>query len=202
MEGSGDGFRKRLTGEGLIRALEERIGCRRRTGKRLSNFDRCSALTERRRDVPGMAACPVAVQRGTLKRLDEAFRHFFRRAKARRKAANRRRDRQQDVSRRIAGRAGTVVLGCLNVRDMTRSAKGMAEEPERNVAQKADLNRAVAGTGWTAFAAMLEYWAANVINLSAAYTSRTHAMSAGRRTPPAADLRRSSSAWPARLPDG
>ncbi len=30
----------------------------------------------------GMAACPVAVQRGTLKRLDEAFSGFFRRVKA------------------------------------------------------------------------------------------------------------------------
>ncbi len=63
-------------------ALEERIGCHRKTGKGLSYFDRCRALTECRRDIPGMAACPVAVQRGTLKRLDEAFRAFFRRVKA------------------------------------------------------------------------------------------------------------------------
>lgn len=45
--------------------------------------------------------------------------------------------------------------------------------PGRNVAAKAGLNRAVAGTGWTAFAAMLEYKAANVIYVPAAYTSRT-----------------------------
>ena len=63
-------------------ALEERIHCHRKTGKGMSYFDQCRALTECRRDIPRMAACPVAVQRGTLKRLDEAFRHFFRRAKA------------------------------------------------------------------------------------------------------------------------
>ena len=154
-------------------ALEERIGCCRKTGKGLSYSGQCRALTECRRDIPGMAACPVAVQRGTLKRLDEAFRHFFRRAKARCKAANRPHDLQQDVSRRIAGRAGTVVLGRLNVRGMTRSPMGTVESPGRNVRQKAGLNRAIAGTGWTAFAAMLEYRAANVIHLPAACTSQT-----------------------------
>ena len=62
-------------------ALEERVGCYRNTGKTRTYFDRCRALTECRRDIPGMAACPVAVQRGTLKRLDEAFRAFFRRVR-------------------------------------------------------------------------------------------------------------------------
>ena len=296
-------------------ALEERIGCCRKTGKGLSYSGQCRALTECRRDIPGMAACPVAVQRGTLKRLDEAFRAFFRRvkaggapgfpkfrgrrsfdsfsavsgvrirggrihipglggmavrrkggnpypdgkplsavlkrtggkrfvsvccavqaegpadsghavgvdrnagqvagsdgvihampdmarleakcrrlarrvsrrrkgsrrrerakrqlAKARRKAADRRRSWQHHVSRRLAERAGTVVLERLDVRGMTRSAKGTADEPGRNVGQKAGLNRAIAGTGWTAFAAMLECKAANVIHVPAAYTSQT-----------------------------
>ena len=62
-------------------ALEERIDCHRKTGRGRTCFDQCKALTECRRDVPGMAECPVAIQRGTLKRLDEAFRHFFRRAR-------------------------------------------------------------------------------------------------------------------------
>ncbi len=56
---------------------------------------------------------------------------------------------------------------------MTRSAKGAAESPGRNVRQKAGLNRAIAGTGWTAFAAMLECKAANVIHVPAACTSQT-----------------------------
>ncbi len=65
------------------------------------------------------------------------------------------------------------MLERLNVRGMTRSAKEAAEEPGQNVAEKAGLNRAVADTGWTAFAAMLEYRAANVIHLPVAYTSQT-----------------------------
>ena len=59
-------------------ALEERIDCYRKTGKGRTYFDQCKALTECRRDLPEMAECPVAIQRGTLKRLDGAFQHFFR----------------------------------------------------------------------------------------------------------------------------
>ena len=62
-------------------ALEERIDCYRKTGKGRTYFDQCKALTECRRDLPEMAECPVAIQRGTLKRLDGAFQHFFRRVK-------------------------------------------------------------------------------------------------------------------------
>ncbi len=62
-------------------ALEERIDCYRKTGRSLTYFDQCKALTECRRDLPEMASVPVAVQRGTLKRLDEAFKGFFRRVK-------------------------------------------------------------------------------------------------------------------------
>ncbi|MDE0524146.1 MAG: RNA-guided endonuclease TnpB family protein [Boseongicola sp.] len=65
----------------LQRRPEERIDCHPKTGKSLTFFDQCKALTKCRRDVPGMAECPVAVQRGTLKRLDEAYKHFFRRVR-------------------------------------------------------------------------------------------------------------------------
>ena len=107
---------------------------------------------------------------GALGRRERARRQL---AKSRRKAANRRRNWQHHASRRLAERAGTVVLERLDVRGMTRSAKGTADEPGRNVGQKAGLNRAIAGTGWTAFAAMLECKAANVIHVPAAYTSQT-----------------------------
>ena len=64
-------------------ALEERIDCYRKTGKTLTYQDQCRALTLCRRQIPEMRGCPAAVQRGALKRLDEAFRAFFRRAKER-----------------------------------------------------------------------------------------------------------------------
>ncbi len=66
-------------------ALEERIDFYRKTGKGRTYFDQCKGLTECRRDIPEMAECPVQVQRGTLKRLDGAFQHFFRRMESGRK---------------------------------------------------------------------------------------------------------------------
>ena len=61
-------------------ALEERIDCYRKTGKSLTYFDQAKSLTACRRALPDMAAVPVAIQRGTLKRLDHAFKGFFQRA--------------------------------------------------------------------------------------------------------------------------
>ncbi len=62
-------------------ALEERIDCYRKTGKSLTYFDQAKSLTVCREALPDMAAVPVAIQRGTLKRLDHAFKGFFRRVK-------------------------------------------------------------------------------------------------------------------------
>src|SRR5260221_14406330 len=64
-------------------ALEERIGCYRATGEGRSYIDQCKGLTICRRDLPDMAALPLNIQRWTLKRVDDAFQAFFRRAKAR-----------------------------------------------------------------------------------------------------------------------
>ena len=62
-------------------ALEERIGCYRATRKSLSFYDQNKSLTECRRELPGLADVPVALQRGTLLRLHRAFEAFFRRLK-------------------------------------------------------------------------------------------------------------------------
>ena len=69
-------------------ALEERIDFYRKTGKSRTYFDQCKALTQ----VPGGTSpkwrnARWAIQRGTLKRLDEAFKGvFFRRREGRRGA--------------------------------------------------------------------------------------------------------------------
>ena len=60
-------------------ALEERMDCYRKTGKSRTYFDQCKALTACRRELPEMAECGIAIQRGTLKRLDESFKGFFNR---------------------------------------------------------------------------------------------------------------------------
>ncbi len=63
-------------------ALQERCDAWHLAGRSLSYIDQAKSLTVCRREDPEMAAVPVAVQRGTLKRLDEAMKGFFRRVKA------------------------------------------------------------------------------------------------------------------------
>jgi len=62
-------------------ALEERIGAYRKAGVSRSLNDQTKALTEWRRTDPEAASIPANLQRATLKRLDEAYRGFFRRAR-------------------------------------------------------------------------------------------------------------------------
>ena len=67
------------------------------------------------------------------KRREKAKRHL---AKVRRKIASRRKNWHHHVSRKLATKAGTVAVEGLNVKGMTRSAKGTAEEPGTMVPQK------------------------------------------------------------------
>ena len=78
-------------------------------------------------------------------------------AKTRRRMAGMRRDWRHRTSRAIAGAAHTVIVEDLRVRDMTRSARGTAEEPGSRVRQKAGLNRVVRDTGWAELRVMLGY---------------------------------------------
>ena len=66
-------------------ALEERIGAYRKANLTLSYFDQTKGLTIWRQSDPEGAALPVSLQRATLKRLDEAYKGFFRRVKSGRK---------------------------------------------------------------------------------------------------------------------
>lgn len=67
-------------------ALEERIGAYRRAGVARTYMDQTKALTEWRQSDPDGRALPVSLQRATLKRLDEAYKSFFRRLKVGAKA--------------------------------------------------------------------------------------------------------------------
>jgi putative transposase len=60
-------------------ALEERIGAFRKAGVTRTYFDQCKGLTEWRRSDPEGSALPVGLQRATLKRIDLAYKGFFRR---------------------------------------------------------------------------------------------------------------------------
>lgn len=62
-------------------ALEERIEAYRKASLTRTYVDQCKALTEWRQADSDGAMLPVRLQRWTLKRLDEAYRAFFRRVK-------------------------------------------------------------------------------------------------------------------------
>jgi len=59
-------------------ALQERISCYEKTGKGRSYIDQCKALTELRKDSE-FSNTPLGIQRWTIKRLDDAYRGFFKR---------------------------------------------------------------------------------------------------------------------------
>ena len=117
-----------------------------------------------------------------------------RRAKARhlvgktsRKIAMIRADWQHQVSRELADSSGSIVIEALKTKDMTRSAKGTAENPGTNVRAKAGLNRAILATGWSGLKQKLDYKAAELIEVNPAYTSQTcslcgHCEKASRRS--------------------
>ena len=62
-------------------ALEERIRVYRETGKNLSFAGQCKALTQWRKNSAGLRSVNAQSEQVTLKRLDLAFKHFFRRVK-------------------------------------------------------------------------------------------------------------------------
>jgi putative transposase len=60
-------------------ALQERIEAYRKAGIARTYFDQLRALTEWRQTDPDGSALPVTLQRATLKRVDDAYKGFFRR---------------------------------------------------------------------------------------------------------------------------
>jgi putative transposase len=92
-------------------------------------------------------------------------------------AANARRDFLHKTSLAIAKSHGTVVIEKLQVRNMSRSAKGTAEAPGRNVRAKSGLNRSILDKGWGMFRTLLSYKleesGGTVIEVPPEYTSQT-----------------------------
>jgi putative transposase len=117
--------------------------------------------------------------RASLRRLRRAQRVVSRRRKGsarRRRAirrlariharvANLRRHHLDALSTRLAKSHGTVVVEDLNVRGMSRSARGTVEEPGRNVKAKAGLNRSLADQSFGELRRRLEHCAACGLSL-------------------------------------
>jgi putative transposase len=62
-------------------ALQERIEAYKKSKKSITLFDQNKSLTIIRKDDPAYSAIPSTLSRGTLQRLDEAFKGFFKRVK-------------------------------------------------------------------------------------------------------------------------
>jgi putative transposase len=85
----------------------------------------------------------------------------------------RRRDWTEKVSTDLARRFDLIRIEDLNVRAMTRSARGTVAQPGRNVRQKAGLNRAILANGWGVLLDRLEAKApGRVEKIYPAYTSQ------------------------------
>ena len=93
------------------------------------------------------------------------------------KVARQRRDYAHKVSRALVDANDVLVLEDLRLRTMTRSAKGSIDEPGRNVAAKAGLNRALLDAGFGMIAQLIaekaESAARSFVSVDPKYTSQT-----------------------------
>ncbi len=80
---------------------------------------------------------------------------------------------QHHASKRVAAKAGAVIVEKLNTKGMTASAKGTKENPGKNVAQKKGLNKAILNTGWGGLKQKLSYKSARLAEVNPQYTSQT-----------------------------
>ena len=97
-------------------------------------------------------------------------------ARSRERIANARRDYAHKVARRVVNTALVIALEKLHVARMTRSAKGTAQRPGRNVAAKAALNRRMLDAGFGLLRQMIvakaEEAARTVVEVDARFSSQ------------------------------
>ena len=93
------------------------------------------------------------------------------------KTANARATRLHQITARLSREYGAICVEKLNVANMTRSAKGTADAPGKNVAAKAGLNREIASASFGRFKELLRYKAARAgakfIEVDPRYSSQT-----------------------------
>ena len=130
--------------------------------------------------VPGLRAGETQRLRRLQRRLARAQRGSDRRAgtkraiaKLRARETDRRRDWVEKTTTGLARRFDTIRVEDLNVRAMTRSARGSRECPGSGVAQKRGLNREISRQGWGLLVARLKQKAQGRLEfVPAAYTSQ------------------------------
>jgi putative transposase len=130
--------------------------------------------------VPGLRPGETKRLRRLQQRLARARRGSHRRARTklaiarlRARETDRRRDWVEKTTTDVARRFDTIRIEDLNVRAMTRSARGTHERPGTNIAQKRGLNREIHRQGWGRLFARLKHKAAGRLeSVPAAYTSQ------------------------------
>jgi putative transposase len=130
--------------------------------------------------VPGFTPREAARLRGLQRRLARAGRGSLRRGKVKTAAAQlkaretgRRKDWCEKTSTDLARRFDVIRVEDLKIRNMTRSARGTAGSPGKNVRAKAGLNDGIQKAGWGLLVRRLEDKApGRVERVSAAYTSQ------------------------------
>lgn len=92
------------------------------------------------------------------------------------KIANVRHDTLQKLSTTLSKSHAMILLENLQIKNMTKSAKGDMENPGKMVKQKSGLNRVILDQGWGMFKAFLEYkqlWSGGqVLFVDPKYTSQ------------------------------
>ena len=129
---------------------------------------------------PGLTAPERKRLRRLQRKLARARRGSNRRARVRLAVArlkardsDRRKDWAEKTSTDIAGRFDVIRVEDLQITNMTRSARGTAEEPGRNVRAKAGLNRGILRSGWGLLVRRLQDKApGRVEKIRPAYTSQ------------------------------
>jgi putative transposase len=129
---------------------------------------------------PGLSGGEAKRLRVLQQRLARAERGSNRRARTKRAIAklkaretDRRKDWVEKATTDLAHRFDTIRIEALDVRAMTRSARGTVQEPGMGVAAKRGLNRAITRSCWGLLAARLQHKASGrVEQIPAAYTSQ------------------------------
>ncbi|MGB9250888.1 MAG: transposase [Mycobacterium sp.] len=130
--------------------------------------------------VPGLSRSEAVRLRVLQQRLARARRGSNRRArtklaiaKLKAKEVARRKDWVEKLSTDVARRFDRIRIEALDVRAMTRSARGTSEQPGHRVAQKRALNRGISRSGWGLLATRIQHKAhGRVEQIPAAYTSQ------------------------------
>lgn len=133
---------------------------------------------------PDFVARGQAKVRKAQKNLSRKKKGSKNRAKAREKVARAHRKirRQKEaflhrLSKHYAKNHSVIVLEDLKLKNMTASARGTADDPGKNVAQKAGLNRELLGVGLYDFERQVTYksviYGSRVVKVPAAYSSQT-----------------------------